>query len=196
MEWQTTSVFLPWELYKQYERQKERTLKDELPRSVGAQYATGDQWRNNSRKNEVMGPKQKQYPAVDGTSDRSKIPCCREQYCIGTWIVRFTNQSKLEVVKQEMTRVNIDILGISELRWTGMGEFNSDDHYIYCFGSIPSFFLELFLHWSPVAYWAPTDLGSSSFSILSFCLFILFMGFSRQEYWSGLPFPSPVDHIL
>ena len=66
----------------------------------------------------------------------------------------------------------------------------------FCFGSIPSFFLELFLHWSPVAYWAPTDLGSSSFSILSFCLFILFMGFSRQEYRNGLPFPSPVDHIL
>ena len=66
----------------------------------------------------------------------------------------------------------------------------------FCFGSIPSFFLELFLRWSPVAYWAPTDLGSSSFSILSFCLFILFIGFSRQEYWSGLPFPSPVDHIL
>ena len=65
----------------------------------------------------------------------------------------------------------------------------------FCFGSIPSLFLELLLHWSPVAYWAPTNLGSSSFSILSFCLFILFMGFSRQEYWSGLPFP-PVDHIL
>ena len=68
--------------------------------------------------------------------------------------------------------------------------------FFFCFGFIPSFFLELFLHWSPVAYWAPTDLGSSSFSILSFCLFILFMGFSRQEYWSGLPFPSPMDHIL
>ena len=68
--------------------------------------------------------------------------------------------------------------------------------YCFCFGSIPSFFLELFLHWSPVAYWAPNDLGGFSFSILSFCLFILFMGFSRQEYWSGLPFPSPVDHIL
>ena len=68
--------------------------------------------------------------------------------------------------------------------------------YCFCFGSIPSFFLELFLHWSPVANWAPTDLGSSSFSILSFCLFILFKGFSRQKYWSGLPFPSPVDHIL
>ena len=66
----------------------------------------------------------------------------------------------------------------------------------FCFGSIPSFFLELFLHWSPVAYWAPIYLGSSSFSVLSFCLFILFMGFSRQEYWSGLPFPSPVNHIL
>ena len=68
--------------------------------------------------------------------------------------------------------------------------------YCFCFGSIPSFFLELFLHWSPVAYWAPTDLGSSSFSVLSFCLCILFMGFSRQEYWSGLPFPSPGDHVL
>ena len=66
----------------------------------------------------------------------------------------------------------------------------------FCFGSISSFFLELFLHWSPVAYWAHTDLGSSSFHVLSFCLFILFMGFSRQEHWSGLPFPSPVDHIL
>ena len=66
----------------------------------------------------------------------------------------------------------------------------------FCFGSSPSCFLELFLHWFPVAYWAPTNLGSSTFSVLSFCLFILFMGFSRQEHWSGLPFPSPVDHIL
>ena len=71
----------------------------------------------------------------------------------------------------------------------------STNRCCFCFGSIPSFFLELFLHWSPVAYWAPTDLGSSSFSVLSFCFFILFMRFSRQEYWSGLPFPSPVDHI-
>ena len=68
--------------------------------------------------------------------------------------------------------------------------------YCFCSGSIPSFFLELFLYWSPVAYWAPNDVGSSSFGILSFCLFIHFMGFSRQEYWSGLPVPSPVDHIL
>ena len=66
----------------------------------------------------------------------------------------------------------------------------------FCFISISSFFLDLFLHWSPVAYWAPTNLGSSSFRVLSFCLFILFMGFSRQESWSGLPFPSPVDHVL
>ena len=114
-------------------RQKYRTLKEELPRSVGAQYATGDQRRNNSRKNEGMEPKQKQYPVVDVTGDRSKVWCCKEQYCIGTWNVRSMNQGKLEVVKQEMARVSIDILGISELKWTGMGEFNSDDHYIYYF---------------------------------------------------------------
>ena len=105
-------------------------MKEELSRSVSAQYATGDQWRNNSRKNEGMEPKQKQYPTVDVTGDRSNIRCC-EQYCIGTWNVRSMNQGKLEVVKQEMARVNINILGISELKWTGMGEFNSDDHYIY-----------------------------------------------------------------
>ena len=68
--------------------------------------------------------------------------------------------------------------------------------YCFSFGSIPLFFLELFHHWCPVAYCVPTDLRSSSFSILSFCIFILFMGFSRQEYWSGLPFPSPLGHIL
>ena len=90
--------------------------KDELSRSVGAQYATGDQWRNNSRENEGMEPKQKQYPAVDVTADRSKVRCCKEQYCIGTWNVRSMNQGKLEVVKQEMARVNVNILGISELK--------------------------------------------------------------------------------
>ena len=115
-------------------RQKDRILKEELPRSVGAKYATGEQWRNNSRKNERMEPKQKQHPVVDGTGDRSKIRCGKEQYCIGPWNVRSMNQGKLEVVKQEMARVNIDILGISKLRWTGMGEFNSDDHYIYYCG--------------------------------------------------------------
>ena len=112
-------------------RQKDRTLKNELPRLVGVQYATGDQWSNNSRKNEEMEPKQKQYPVVDGTGDRSKAQCCKEQYCIGTWNVRSLNQDKLEVVKQEMARVNVNILGISKLKWTGMGEFNSDDDYIY-----------------------------------------------------------------
>ena len=115
-------------------RQKDRTLKDELPRSVGAQCATGEEWRNNSRKNEETEPKQKQHTVVDVTGDGSKVQCCKEQYCIGTWNVRSMNQSKLEAVKQEMARVNIDILGISELKWTGMGEFNSDDHYIYYCG--------------------------------------------------------------
>ena len=110
-------------------RQKDRILKEELPRLVGAQYATGDQWRNNSRKNEGMETKQKQHPVVDGTGDRSKVQCYKEQYCIGTWNVRFMNQGKLEVVKQEMARVNINILGINELRWTGMGEFIY--HYLY-----------------------------------------------------------------
>ena len=106
-------------------RQNDRILKEELPRSVGTQYATVDQWRNNSRKNEKMEPKQKQYPVVDMTGDRGKIWCCKEKYCIGTWNVRSMNQDKLEVVKQEMARVNIDILGISELKWTGMGEFKT-----------------------------------------------------------------------
>ena len=115
-------------------RQNGRILKEELPRSVGVQYATGDQWRNNSRKNEGMEPKQKQHPVVDVTGDRSKVWCYKEQYCIGTWNVRSMNPGKLEVVKQEMSRVNIDILGIRELKWTGMGEFNLDDNYIYCCG--------------------------------------------------------------
>ena len=179
-------------------RQKDRTLKDELPRLVGAQYATGDQWRNNSRKNEGMEPKQKQYPVVDGTGDRSKFRCYKEQYCIGTWNVRSMNQGKLEVVKQEMARVNIDILGISELKWIGMGEFNSDDHYIYYCGQeslrkngvaimvnirvrnavklkVKSLSrVRLFaIPWT-IAYQAP-----------------LSMRFSMQEYWRGLPFPSP-----
>ena len=68
--------------------------------------------------------------------------------------------------------------------------------YCFCFVPVSSFFLELFLHWSPIPYWVPTDLGSSSFSVIPFCLFMIFIGFSRQEYWSGLPFPSPVDHVL
>ena len=78
-------------------------------------------------------PKQ-HHPVVDVTGDGSKVQCCKEQYCIGTWNVRFMNQGKLEVVKQEMARGNINILGIRELKWTGMGKFNSDDHYIYYCG--------------------------------------------------------------
>ena len=101
-------------------RQNDRVLKEELPGSVGAQYATGDQWRNNSRKNEGMEPKQKQYPVVDGTGDRSKVRSCKEQYCIGTWNVRSMNQDKLEVVKQDMAGVNIHILDRrTKMEWNG-----------------------------------------------------------------------------
>ena len=83
-------------------RQKDRTLKDELPRSVGAQHATGEEWRNNSRKNEEMEPRLKQHPVVDVTGAGSKVQYCEEQYCIATWNVRSMNQGKLEVVKQEI----------------------------------------------------------------------------------------------
>ena len=115
-------------------RQKDRTLKDELPKAVGAQYSTGEEWRNNSRKNKEMEPNKKQHTAVDVTGDGSKVQCCKEQYFIGTWNGMSMNQGKLEVVKQEMARVNIDILGISELKWPGMGKCNSDDHCIYYCG--------------------------------------------------------------
>ena len=96
---------------------------------VDIQYATGEEWRNSSKKNEEAKPKQKykkqkKHPVVDVTGDGSKVRCCKEQYCIGTWNVRSVNQGKLEVVKQEMARVNIHILGISELKWTGMDTFN------------------------------------------------------------------------
>ena len=119
-------------------RQKDRTLKDELPRSVHAQYAIGQKWRNNTRKNEDMEPKQKQHPGGDVTGDRRKVQCCKGQYFIGTCNVRPMNQGKLEAVTQEMARVTVDILGISELKWTAMGEFNSEDHYIYYCGRNPS----------------------------------------------------------
>ena len=115
-------------------RHKDRTLKDELRGSVGAQYATKDQWRNNSRKNEEMEPRQKQHPVVDVTGDGSKVQCYKEQYRIGTWMIRSMNQGKMKEIKQEMARVNIHILGISKLKWTGMGECNSKDHYIYYCG--------------------------------------------------------------
>ena len=133
-EWQTTSVLLPENPMNSIKRQKDKTLKDELPRSVGTQYPTGEKWRNNSRKNEETEPKEEQHPVVDVTADGSKVQCCKEQYCIGTWNVRSVNQGKLEVIKQEMARVNIDILENNELKWMGTGKFNSDDHYIYCCG--------------------------------------------------------------
>ena len=126
--------FFAYHPHAQYEKAKNRTLKEELPRLVGAQYATGDQWRNTSRRNEEREPKRKQCPVVDVTGDGSKVQCCKEQYCIGTWNVRSMNEGKLEVVKQEMARMNINILGISKLKLTGVGELNSDDHYIYSCG--------------------------------------------------------------
>ena len=101
------------------------TLKNERPRSVGVQYFTGEEWRNSSRRNEEADPKQKQCPTVDMSGGESK-----ELYCTGTWNARSMNQDKLEVVKQ-VARVNINILGISEPKWTRMGKFNSDNHYIY-----------------------------------------------------------------
>ena len=100
-------------------RQKDMTLKQELPRLVGAQYATGGEGRNNSSKNEETEPTWKQRLVVDVTGDRSEVRCCKEQYCIRTRNVRSMNQGKLEVVKQEIARVNINILGIRELKWTG-----------------------------------------------------------------------------
>ena len=113
-------------------RQKDRTLKDKLPRSVDAQYS-GDQWRNNSRKIEEMEPKQKQHPVVDVTGDGSKVQSCRA-ILHRNLECQVHESRQIGSGQQEMTRVNIDVLGISTLRWTGMGEFNSDDHYIYYCG--------------------------------------------------------------
>ena len=127
-EWQTTSVFLPQESHRQYEKAKRYdTGRWSPPRSVGVQYATGEEWKNSSRKNEEAGPKQKQHSAVDVPDGESQVWCYKGQYCIGTWNVRSMDLGKLEVVKQEMARVSINILGISGLKWTRMGKFNSDD---------------------------------------------------------------------
>ena len=115
-------------------RQNDMILEDEPTRSVDVQYATGEEQRNGSRRNEEAELKWKRSPVVDVSGGESQVQCCKEQYCIGTWNVRSMNQGKLEVVKEELARVNIHILGISELKWTGMGKFNSDDHYIYYYG--------------------------------------------------------------
>ena len=87
--------------------------------------------KKTTRKNEEMEPQIKQCPVVDVSDGKSEVQCCKEQYCVGTWNVRSINQGKLKVFKQVLARVNINILGISEIKWVGMGEFNSDDHYIY-----------------------------------------------------------------
>ena len=113
------------------------TPRDKSPRSEGVQYATGEEWRkvtNSPRMNETVGPKQTRHSVVDMYGDASKIQCCKEQYCIGTWNVRSMNRGKLDMVKQEMVRVNMDILAISELKSMRMGGFNSDDYYIYYYG--------------------------------------------------------------
>ena len=133
-EWQTTSVFCLENPVSHMKRQKDMALKDEFSCFVAAQYATGEELRNNLWKNEQMEPKRKQHPVVDVTGDESKVQCCKEQYCTGSWNVRSMSHGKLEMVKEEVAKVNIDILGISELKWSGMGKFNSDDHYIYYCG--------------------------------------------------------------
>ena len=107
-------------------RQKEMTLKDEAPSTVGVQNTTGEEQRN-----EDAEPKWKQHPIVVISGDGSQVLCCKEHYCTGTWKFRSRNQGKLDVVTQEMARMNIDILEISELEWTGMREFNSDDDFMY-----------------------------------------------------------------
>ena len=114
-------------------REKDMTPKVEPRWSEGVHYVTEEEQRNSSRKKEEAGPKWKQHSVVDVSGDESKVLICKEQYCIGTWNVRSTNQGKLDVVKQEKARVNIDILVISELKLMGIGEFNSGDPYIcYC----------------------------------------------------------------
>ena len=110
--------------------EKHMTLNDESPRPEGTQYTTG-RATNSPRKNEVIGPKRKWHSAVDVSVDESKFWCCKEQYCIGTWNVRSMKQGKLDMVKQEMIRINFDILGISEWKWMGMGVINSEDQFIY-----------------------------------------------------------------
>ena len=123
-KWQTTLAFLPWEPHEQYEKAKRYDTEEEPHRSDGGQCATGEEWRantNSSSKNEVAGPKWKWRSAVDVSGDEGKIQCYKEQYCIGICHVKSMNQGKLDVVTQEMARVNINILGISELKWTKTG---------------------------------------------------------------------------
>ena len=121
----------PWTVWKGKKIQHER-LK--TPRLVGIQYATREECRYSYRNNEESEPKWKLNPVVDMSGDESKVRCCKEQCCTGTWNLRSMNQGKLDMIKQKMVKVNIDTLGISELKRTGMGELSSDDHYIYYCG--------------------------------------------------------------
>ena len=130
-KWQTTSSFLLGNPMSSMKRQKDMTLNVPCPRLGRVQYATERDQRNSSRRNKEAEPKQKQCPVVDMCGDECKVWYCKEQYCIGTWNVRSLNKGKLEVVKQEMARVNINILGNNKLKWTRIGKFNSDNHYIY-----------------------------------------------------------------
>ena len=129
-----SSAFFPWEHHEQYEKAKRYDTRWWAPWVKGIQYATGEEWRYSSRKNEEAEPKQKRCSVVDVSGGENEVWCYEEQYCLGTWNVQYMNQGKLDIVKQEMARVNIDILETSELKWTRMGEFNSDDHYIYYCG--------------------------------------------------------------
>ena len=186
-------------------KQKDMTLEDEPSRSVGAQYATREQQRNSSRKNEETKPKQKQCPVVDVSGGESKVWCCKEEYCTGNWNVKSMNQGKLKVVKQEMARVNIDILGINEQKWKWLGEFNSDDHYIYYCGqeSLRRNGISLRVKKGSQNAWLLLLL-LSRFRRIRLCVIPQTaahqappsLGFSRQEYWSGLPFPSPSQKAL
>ena len=118
-------------------KHRDMILEDEPPMSESVPYPTGEEQKtitNRSRKNEATGPKQKWNSVVNVSGGENKVWLCKEQYCIRIWNLRFMNQGKSDVVQQEMAKVNIDILGISELKWTRMGEFNSDDHYIYYCG--------------------------------------------------------------
>ena len=113
------------------------TLEDKPLRSEGIQHATEEERRtstSSSRANERVGPKPKGRSAVDARGSERKVWCYKEKYCIGTWNVRCINLGKLDVFKQEMARINIDILGVSELKWMEMCEFNSDDYHVYCCG--------------------------------------------------------------
>ena len=118
-------------LMNSMKKQKDMTPRRWSPRSEGVQYAPGEEWRKSLRKNEAARPQQKRCTVVDVSGGETKVQCCKEQYCRGTWNIRSVNQGKSDMVKQEMTRANVHILGKGELKWTGMGKFNSGDHYIY-----------------------------------------------------------------